>query len=200
MVVAPHAAEQAVGSDPVARCFHEVRHRDAVRVGPRRFERQAAQQRAARIGQLEQGEIGRDVRDRFGDGQQEKGEAGRHQPVQRAPEPTQADLLDRPAARETQRERAGQVSCDDDQYGRVEVAPAPQRLHRQCGRDATDHAQECGGHVVEDGLQSDHHGQNHRGDHRDAAIEEHRHHHGDKGHEDDGRMVRVRPRHDPGLG
>src|SRR2546427_1180225 len=39
VVIAAHATEQAVGADPVARRFHEVRHGDGVGVGSRRLER-----------------------------------------------------------------------------------------------------------------------------------------------------------------
>ena len=43
VVVAAHAAQQAVRPDTVARRFDEVRHRHAVGVRPRRLERQASQ-------------------------------------------------------------------------------------------------------------------------------------------------------------
>src|SRR2546422_7714672 len=46
------------------------------RSGPRGLERQAAQQWAAGVGQLEQCQISRDMRDRLGHRQQEEGEAG----------------------------------------------------------------------------------------------------------------------------
>ncbi len=155
---------------------------------------------SGRLGsELEQRQIGRDVRDRLGDRQQEEREPGGHQPVQRAPQPAEADFLDGPAAREAQGEGPGQVSRDDDQDRRVEVAPAPQRFYRECGRDAADHAQECRGHVVEDRLQTDHHGQNHRCDHRDSAVEQHRHHHGEERHEDDFRMRGIESRDESRL-
>ena len=96
MIVAAHAAEQPVRADPVARGLDEVGHRHTVRVCPRRFQREAPQQRPAGIGELEQREIGRDVRDRLRDREQEERQASGDQPIERAQHSTQPDLFDRP--------------------------------------------------------------------------------------------------------
>ena len=198
VVIAAHAPEQSVGTDAVAGRLDKVRHRDAVGIRPRRLEGEASQQWSARVRQLEQRDVRGDVCQGLGSREQHVREARGDEGLAGSQQRDGADRADRPARRHAQGERADQVAGADHRRRRQQVAATPQGPDREGGGDPAHGAKEQGRNVVEHRLHAHDRRQDHGGDHRDAAVEQHGERHRLKRERDELRMPRFRPRHDRG--